>query len=156
MKVSRVLVLCAAVCFVGAAVASAQGRGASQRPAKVATHAPKGAPQGPKATGMAGKSADRGKPAQASARGQQQSIAANIAKSPQLEARLQAMLPSGMTMEQASEGFRNQGQFIAALEASKNQHIDFANLKAEMTGEDALSLGQAVQKLKPSSETSAQ
>jgi hypothetical protein len=162
MKVSRVLVLCAAIGLIGAAAASAQGRGATQRPPKVATHAPKDAaqgaktaPQGPKATGTAGKSADRGKPADAaaSARGQERSIAANIAKSPQLEARLKAMLPSGMTMEQASEGFRNQGQFIAALEASKNQNIEFAKLKAEMTGENALSLGQAIQKLKPAETT---
>ena len=163
MKVSRMVVLCAAMCVVGAAVAGAQGRGAGQRPAKPATpvtHAPRG-PQGPKAAGTTGRQNDRPKPAQAArgaerrdaaknaeARGDR-SIAANIAKSPQLEARLKAMLPSGMSMEQASDGFRNQGQFIAALEASKNQNIDFVKLKAEMTGDDALSLGQAVQKLKP-------
>ena len=130
----------------------AQGRGASQRPAKVATHAPKAKPQGPTPAGTTGQ-ADRAKPAKANANanvgGQEKTIAGNIAKSPQLEARLKAMLPAGMTMEQASEGFRNQGQFIAALEASKNQNIDFVKLKAEMTGDDALSLGQAVQKLKP-------
>ena len=165
MKVSRMVVLCAAMCVVGAAVAGAQGRGATQRPAKPATpatHAPRG-PQGPKAAGTTGRQNDRPKPAQA-ARGAEKSdaaksgenrgagdrsIAANIAKSPQLEARLSAMLPSGMSMEQAAEGFRNQGQFIAALEASKNQNIDFVKLKAEMTGDDAVSLGQAVQKLKP-------
>lgn len=166
MKVSRVVVLCAALSIVGVAVAGAQGRGAAQRPARPATHAPK-APHGPKAAGTAGRQNDRQKPPQAArgteksdaaksdaarggeAKGSDRSIAGNIAKSPQLEARLKAMLPSGMTMEQASEGFRNQGQFIAALEASKNQNIDFVKLKAEMTGDDALSLGQAVQKLKP-------
>ncbi len=165
MKVSRMVVLCAVLCVAGAAVAGAQGRGAGQRPAKPATpatHAPRG-PQSPKAAGTTGRQNDRPKPAQ-TARGAEKSdaaksrenrgagdrsIAANIAKSPQLEARLQAMLPSGMSMEQASDGFRNQGQFIAALEASKNQNIDFVRLKAEMTGGEALSLGQAVQKLKP-------
>jgi hypothetical protein len=138
--------------MVGVAVAGAQGRGAAQRPAKVAGQAPKAArPQGPKPAGTAGRQNERPRPANANANGraQDRSIAASIAKSPQLEARLQAMLPSGMTMEQASEGFRNQGQFIAALEASKNNNIDFVKLKAEMTGDDALSLGQAVQKLKP-------
>jgi hypothetical protein len=79
---------------------------------------------------------------------QDKSIAANIARSPRLEARLKTMLPAGMTLEQASGGFRNQGQFIAALEASKNNNIDFVTLKAAMTGDDALSLDQAVQKLK--------
>ncbi len=63
------------------------------------------------------------------------------------------MLPSGMTMEQASEGFRNQGQFIAALEASKNQNIAFVDLKAKMTGANPLSLGQAVQELRPAPTT---
>lgn len=135
MNVSRVLVLCAALCMVGVAVAGAQGRGAAQGPAKVAAQPAKTRPQGPKPAGTTGHT-------------QQRTIAANIAKSPQLEARLKTMLPSGMTMEEASSGFRNQGQFIAALEASKNNNIDFVKLKAEMTGDEALSLGQAVQKLK--------
>jgi hypothetical protein len=77
-------------------------------------------------------------------------IAASIAKDPRLEARVKAMLPAGMTLEQASEGFRNQGQFIAALQASKNLDINFADLKAEMTGDPPLTLGQAIEKLKPS------
>lgn len=116
MTVSRVLVLCAALCMAGAPVADAQGRG-------------------PKPAGTTG-------------RAPQRTIAANIAKTPRLEARLKAMLPRGMTLEQASEGFRNQGQFIAALEASRSNNIDFVKLKAEMTGDDPLSLAQAVQKLK--------
>ena len=36
---------------------------------------------------------------------------------------ISAMLPSGMTLDQATAGFRNQGQFIAALNASKNQGV---------------------------------
>jgi hypothetical protein len=82
-------------------------------------------------------------------------IAERIAANPQQKARLEAMLPSGMTLEQASTGFRNQGQFIAALEASKNQSISFTELKTEMTGPNELSLGQAVQKLKPATTTTA-
>ena len=53
-----------------------------------------------------------------------------------------------MTIEQASAGFRNQGQFIAALNASKAQGLDFAKLRTAMTV-DGLSLGQAVKQLKP-------
>ena len=52
---------------------------------------------------------------------------------PNLRARLEAMLPSGMSLEEAAEGFRNQGQFIAALQQSQNHDISFADLKAEMT-----------------------
>ncbi|MET0215981.1 MAG: hypothetical protein ABW292_23430 [Vicinamibacterales bacterium] len=66
---------------------------------------------------------------------------------PNLRARLEAMLPSGMSLEDAADGFRNQGQFIAALQQSQNHDISFADLKAEMTGDDALSLGQAMRKL---------
>lgn len=150
MKVSRVFTVFVVLAFAAVSAAAAQGRGAGQRPAKVPVQAAKGAPQGPKAGGPANR-AERPKPARASARAEKpDTIAANIARSPQLEARLKAMLPSGMTLEQASDGFRNQGQFIAALEASKSQNIPFAQLKAEMTGDDALSLGQAIQKLKPS------
>jgi hypothetical protein len=57
------------------------------------------------------------------------------------------MLPEGMTIEQATTGFRNQGQFIAALNASKNQGVSFADLQTAMTV-DGLSLGQAVRQLR--------
>ncbi len=57
------------------------------------------------------------------------------------------MLPPGMTLEQATAGFRNQGQFIAALNASKHQGVPFTDLQKAMTV-DGLSLGQAVRQLK--------
>jgi hypothetical protein len=57
------------------------------------------------------------------------------------------MLPGTMTIEEASAGFRNQGQFIAALNVSKNQNIDFVQLKDAMTL-DGLSLGQAAKQVR--------
>jgi hypothetical protein len=147
MYVSRVLMVAAALSFAVASAAvaqSARAQGPKARPAQA---------QGPKTTRPAqaqGPKSDQ--PAQAQGpKGSRESrtIAANIARNPQLDARLKAMLPSGMTMEQAAEGFRNQGQFIAALEASKNQSIAFADLKAKMTGDNAVSLGQAIQDLRP-------
>ena len=57
------------------------------------------------------------------------------------------MLPDGMTLEQASSGFRNQGQFIAALNASKNRGLPFADLQKAMTV-DGMSLGQAAKTVK--------
>ena len=75
-------------------------------------------------------------------------IAAKIARNPQQLARITAMLPAGMTLDQAAAGFRNQGQFIAALNASKNQGVAFADLQKAMTV-DGLSLGQAVRQLRP-------
>jgi hypothetical protein len=35
----------------------------------------------------------------------------------------------GLTLEEATKGFRNQGQFIAALNASKNRGLDFVALR---------------------------
>ena len=75
-------------------------------------------------------------------------VAAKISHNPEQLARVTAMLPSGMTLDQAAAGFRNQGQFIAALNASKNQGVSFTDLQKAMT-QDGLSLGQAVRKLKP-------
>jgi hypothetical protein len=76
------------------------------------------------------------------------SIATKINGNPEQLARITAMLPAGMTLDQATAGFRNQGQFIAALNASKNQGVPFADLQKAMTV-DGLSLGQAVKKLRP-------
>jgi len=39
-----------------------------------------------------------------------------------------------MTLNEASKGFKNQGQFIAALHVSQNLGIPFADLKTAMTG----------------------
>ena len=60
------------------------------------------------------------------------------------------MLPIGMTLATASGGFRNQGQFIAALHVSQNLNIRFRDLKRAMTGPHPMSLGQAIHKLRPS------
>jgi hypothetical protein len=43
----------------------------------------------------------------------------------------------------AAEGFRNLGQFVAAVNASHNHDLDFAKLKTAMV-EDGMSLGQAM------------
>ena len=93
--------------------------------------------------------ADNADDAQGGGRGRRQkgeSIVANM--KPHLRARLEAMLPAGMTLEQAAEGFRNQGRFIAALQQSHNHDISFVDLKKEMTGDTPLNLGPAMRKLR--------
>jgi hypothetical protein len=74
-------------------------------------------------------------------------------KNPQLEQRLQALLPAGMNVTDASTGFKNWGQFVAAVHVSNNLNIPFTSLKAKMTGPTPLSLGQAIQTLKPAGTT---
>jgi hypothetical protein len=73
------------------------------------------------------------------------------------DARLLLMLPPGTNIQEASQGFKNRGQFIAAVNASNNHGIPFADLKARMTGiapgatvatTTPMSLGQAMQSFK--------
>src|SRR5439155_25296455 len=61
-------------------------------------------------------------------------ISQKISSKPQLSSKVQNMLPSGMSLETASAGFKNQGQFLAALHVSKNLNIPFADLKGAMLG----------------------
>jgi hypothetical protein len=103
--------------------------------------------------------------------GQLNPIAQKVAANHGLAPKVKAMLPAGMTLNQASKGFKNQGQFIAALHVSQNLGIPFADLKTAMTGirpivkpadgapaggtttptepAEILSLGQAIKKLRP-------
>src|ERR1700752_1168619 len=68
-----------------------------------------------------------------------------LASTPQT--RLGSLLPSGMRLTDAASGFKNLGQFIAALHVSHNLGIPFEDLKAKtMSGE---SLGKAIKELKP-------
>jgi hypothetical protein len=76
-----------------------------------------------------------------------------IAANPALSTRLQPLLPAGMTLADAAAGFKNRGQFIAALHVSHNLDIPFTQLKADMTGPSHLSLGQSIQQLKPAANT---
>jgi hypothetical protein len=65
-----------------------------------------------------------------------------------LASKLETRLPKGTDLMTAAEGFRNLGQFVAAVNVSNNLGIDFVNLKTSMV-DDGLSLGQAIQTWKP-------
>jgi hypothetical protein len=83
-------------------------------------------------------------------------VSQRIEKNPTLAARLQSLLPAGMTLDQAAAGFKNQGQFIAALHVSHNLSIPFADLKTAMTGTGHESLGKAIHDLKPTADATAE
>jgi hypothetical protein len=74
-------------------------------------------------------------------------VAAKISAKPELNTKITALLPPNMTLDAASAGFRNQGQFIAALHVSRNLGIPFADLKTDMTTKH-MSLGQSIQALR--------
>jgi len=76
-------------------------------------------------------------------------VPTQVMRNPALVSRLTPLLPPGVTLAAAAAGFKNQGQFIAALHVSRNLDIPFAALKAEMVGPDHDSLGQAIHELRP-------
>jgi hypothetical protein len=86
-----------------------------------------------------------------------------LTKNTQLAGKIQKL--TGMDAQQACTGFKNLGQCVAAAHVSKNLGINFACLRADMTGTAAptgascgtktstssksMSLGQAIQSLSP-------
>ena len=72
-----------------------------------------------------------------------------LQKNTNLASKLQSRLPIGTDLMTAAEGFRNLGQFVAAVNVSNNLHIPFDQLKADMVTKK-MSLGQSIQDLRPS------
>ena len=73
-----------------------------------------------------------------------------LTQNAQLNSKLQSLLPPGTDTQTAASGFKNLGQFVAAVHVSKDLGIPFDDLKAKMTGSNAFSLGKAIHELKPS------
>jgi hypothetical protein len=85
-------------------------------------------------------------------------VAQKLSTKANLLSKAQSVLPAGTDLNKATAGFKNFGQFNAAVNVSMNQGIDFAKLKAAMTGttltgtstgKEPVSLGKAIQQLKP-------
>jgi hypothetical protein len=104
------------------------------------------APRGPQSTGH------NSKPAKATTTTTRTSTAAspNLPRNQQLVDRLRTRLdlPPGTDMAPYAAGFKNQGQFVAAVNVSRNLGINFVDLKSLMVDKN-LSLGQAIHQLKP-------
>lgn len=89
-----------------------------------------------------------------------------LARNTQLATKLSGLLPAGTDLQTAAAGFRNLGQFVAAVHVSHNLGISFDQLKctelaqaqycpAGMTvPSKGSSLGQAIETLKPSTSSS--
>jgi hypothetical protein len=75
-------------------------------------------------------------------------IVKDISDRPRLAANLQKLLPDGTNLDLASDGFKNLGQFVAAVHVSQNLGIPFDQLKSKMVT-DRLSLGDSIHVLKP-------
>ena len=73
-----------------------------------------------------------------------------------LSSKLQSLLPPNTTLQNASTGFKNMGQFVAALHVSHNLNIPFDQLKGKMTGKPPISLGKAIHELDPHVDSKAE
>lgn len=71
-----------------------------------------------------------------------------LQKNTNLASKLQSRLPAGTNLTLAASGFRNLGQFVAAVNVSNNLGIPFAELKTRMV-DQGMSLGQAMQDARP-------
>ena len=80
-----------------------------------------------------------------------------LTDNPKLASKLQSLLGSSVvggknapfaTIQDAAAGFKNLGQFVAAVHASKNTGIPFVDLRTSMLADN--SLGKSIQTLKPS------
>lgn len=85
-------------------------------------------------------------------------VAQKLSTKANLLSKVTNSLPPGTDLNAATAGFKNFGQFVAVVNVSNNLGIPFADLKASMTGitmagaptgESPVSLGRAIQELKP-------
>jgi hypothetical protein len=84
-------------------------------------------------------------------------VAEKLAAKPSIVAKTKGVLPANTDLNNATAGFKNFGQFVAAVNVSRNVGIPFADLKASMTGvkldgqptnKPVTSLGGAIRMLK--------
>lgn len=58
------------------------------------------------------------------------------------------MLPRGTNLQTAASGFKNLGQFVAAVHVADNIGVPFDMLKSKMVGPHRESMGKAIQQLR--------
>lgn len=71
-----------------------------------------------------------------------------LSENPKLSSKVQTLLPDGTKVQDAANGFKDLGEFVAAVHISKNLNIPFDQFKNKMTSGD--SLGKALKELNPS------
>ena len=77
------------------------------------------------------------------------SVSEKLTDNTKLAGKLQGLLPTGTDLQTAANGFKNLGQFVAAVHVSHNLGIPFDTLKTTMMGPPKESLGKAIHTLKP-------
>jgi hypothetical protein len=82
-------------------------------------------------------------------KGSSSAIGDKLQDNTKLAAKLQSLLPTGTNLTTASSGFKNLGQFVAAVHVANNLDITFTDLKNQMMGPPKESLGKAIHTLRP-------
>jgi hypothetical protein len=156
MKIKLLLGAAAMAAFMAALVFAQHGRGGGR---SSSTHgggsssSVRGSDQSSSARDKA--DADRGSGRDANRSGDK-SISQKLAANPKLDSKLQSLLPPGTNLQTAASGFKNLGQFVAAVHVSHNLGIPFDQLKAKMLGPSSESLGKAIHDLKPTANAKAE
>jgi hypothetical protein len=153
-KVLTFLFVLTFVFYLSSISTFAQGRGSSHGPAVTGGHAPD-----INQSSDHGKSADHANTSHEHTNATNATFVDRINKNPQLSQRLNDLLPKAdslplntpaWTLETASAGFKNQGQFIAFLHVSHNLGLTYdqwdAMRKGMASGE---SLGKCIHEVKP-------
>ncbi|HKT11412.1 MAG TPA: hypothetical protein VJW77_06250 [Terriglobia bacterium] len=70
-----------------------------------------------------------------------------LAQNTKLSSKLQTLLPEGTNVQDAASGFKDLGDFVAAVHISKNLNIPFDQIKTKVTSGD--SLGKSIKDLNP-------
>ncbi|MDD2926545.1 hypothetical protein [Rhodoferax sp.] len=96
----------------------------------------------PPEAGTKGKSSQTGKSTKAG-----KTVAQQLTDRKQLSTQLGQLLPAGTDLQAAAAGFKNLGQFVAAVHVSNNLGIPFTDLKTRMMA--GASLGTSIRALRP-------
>lgn len=145
----------AAFAWVLAPISAAQGRGAG------ASHGGGAGAGGSMADSSAHGNSANGNMGNANGAAGPKTPGALLTQNAQLSKNLGNLLPPGTDLQTASAGFKNLGQFVAAVHVSHNLDIPFASLKCTELAQaqfcptgmtvptKSSSLGQSIQTLKP-------
>jgi hypothetical protein len=72
-----------------------------------------------------------------------------LSKNTKLASKLESLLPAGTNLQDAASGFKNFGQFVAAVHVANNLGIPFDQLKTKLVGPGSESLGKVIHDLRP-------
>jgi hypothetical protein len=141
---SIMLVLFLSIAGMGLAQGRGQGHGPSGPPAGIATQHVEdgGGDHGQENHGQANK------PSESHNTTANNDVVTRLNHNTALASKLQGLLPAGTDLDMAAMGFKNLGQFVAAVHVSKNLNIPFDQLKTAMVTNHK-SLGDAIHELKP-------